>query len=140
MSLRARLAATTTEPAPSAALALLRVAFGGTLALVHGWGKVADLGGFTAKVAQLFPLPEVLGPFAAFSELAGGALVALGLLTRPAAAAVLLTMLGAAFVVHGGDPFARRELALAYAAAALALAVAGGGRWSLDALVWGRRG
>lgn len=86
-----------------------------------------------------FPLAEVLGPSAALSEFAGGLLVALGLFTRPAAASVLLTMLGAAFVVHGDDPFARKELALAYAVAALALVIAGGGRWSVDGVVWGRR-
>jgi putative oxidoreductase len=39
----------------------------------------------------------------------------------------------AAFVQHGQDPFARKELALVYAVPLLALLFTGPGRYSLDA-------
>lgn len=123
------------------ALLLLRLGFGTSMALAHGFGKVKDLAGFTANLtARGIPMPEVLGPAAALSELLGGLLLALGLLTRPAAGFVLVTMAVAAFHVHGNDPFARKELALAHGLVALAIAIAGPGRLSLDARLFRQPG
>ena len=41
-------------------------------------------------------------------------------------------------MVHGADPFAKKELALLYGAGALTLMLTGPGQLSLDAL-WSRR-
>lgn len=123
-----------------AALLVLRVWFGGILAYNHGLGKVKNLGGFIETVAaQGFPLPIVMAPFAALSELLGGLLLVAGLLTRVAGVAVIGTMLGAAFVVHAADPFMKKEFALCFAAGALALVIAGAGRYSLDQKLFGAR-
>ncbi|GMV16221.1 MAG: hypothetical protein AMXMBFR56_44450 [Polyangiaceae bacterium] len=120
------------------ALLLLRVGFGLSMALAHGLGKARDIPGFSAKIAARVPLPELLGPAAALSEFLGGLLVALGLFTRPAAAFVLITMGVAAFHIHAADPFSKKELALAHGLVALAIAIAGPGRFSLDARLFGR--
>ena len=42
------------------------------------------------------------------------------------------------FLAHAGDAFGDRELSYVYGSAAIALLLAGGGRYSLDAIV-GRR-
>jgi putative oxidoreductase len=119
---------------------LLRVGFGLSLAFGHGINKLFTLGKFIRKTeGHGFPLPEVMAPLAMLSELAGGILLALGLATRPAAAFVIATMLGAAFVAHANDPFSKKELALAYALAALVVLVAGPGRYSVDARLERRR-
>jgi len=116
------------------ALLILRAGFGLSLAFAHGLGKVGDLAKFTAGVAARgIPMPGVLAPAAALSEFLGGILLALGLLTRPAALFVFVTLCVAAFHVHGGDPFRKKELALAFALVALAVMLAGPGRFSLDA-------
>lgn len=52
---------------------------------------------------------------------------------------LLVTMVVAAFVVHGADPFGKKELALLYGAGALTLMLTGAGRLSIDALVARRR-
>jgi putative oxidoreductase len=115
------------------ALLVLRVWFGGVLAMGHGLGKIKNLGGFIDSVADMgFPLPIVMGPFAALSEFVGGLCLALGVMTRVAGAAVVGTMVGAAFVVHAADPFMKKEFALAYGCAALVLVIAGPGRYSVD--------
>lgn len=122
------------------ALLLLRLWFGLAMAGAHGLGKLKTLGTFTAKVGEKgIPLPEVLGPAAALSEALGGVLVAVGLLTRPAATFAGITMLVAAFHIHAQDPFARKELALSYAVAYVALLLAGPGRLSLDHRLFTRR-
>src|SRR5690606_2194174 len=131
----------TSPGAVDAGLLLLRGFFGLALALGHGHGKLLDLGKFIGSVAQRgIPLPGVLGPAAAFSEFLGGVLLAIGLLTRPAAAFVLCTMLVAGLHVHASDPFQRKELALAYAIVAMVVLLAGPGRFSLDALLARRSG
>ena len=121
-------------------LLVLRLGFGLTLAFGHGFGKLTNPGKFLGSVTRHgFPLPEVMAPIAMLSEFVGGILIALGLATRPAAVFVIATMLGAAFVAHGGDPFSKKESALVYALAALVILVAGPGRYSLDARLEKRR-
>ncbi|MFO7177473.1 MAG: DoxX family protein [Pseudomonadota bacterium] len=115
-------------------LLVLRLSFGLALALSHGLPKLYGLEKFCSRLAQDgYPFPLFLGPAAMASELVGGLLLALGFFTRPAAALVLVTMLTAAFRAHAGEPFARKELALAYAVVAFVLFITGPGRHSLSA-------
>jgi len=113
-------------------LLVIRLFFGTTLALAHGWGKVSDLGGFADKIANKVPMAGLLGPAAGLSEFVGGLLLAIGLFTRPAAFLAMVTMLVAGFYIHAADPFPKKELAFAYAAAAIALLIAGPGSLSVD--------
>ena len=123
-----------------AGLFLARLWFGLVMAFSHGWGKFSDLSAFNAKVAKMgFILPEVSGTFAATSEFVGGLLIACGVLFRPAAFCLLLTMLGAAFIVHGGDPFGKREYALSFCVICLVFLSTGPGRYSLSAWWRARR-
>jgi len=119
---------------------VVRVGFGMTLALAHGLSKLKSPEQFIEGVAKRgFPAPTVLGWVAILSELLGGLLLALGLFTRPAAAAVASTLLIAAFKVHADDPFAKKELALAYAVVGLAFLIGGPGRYALDAVLQRKR-
>jgi putative oxidoreductase len=81
---------------------------------------------------------------AAFSELVGGVLIALGLLTRVGAFCIACVMITAIAGIHWGNGFfaANRgyEYPLSLLAMALALLIAGGGQASVDrALTGGRR-
>jgi len=113
------------------------------LAFGHGLRKVPPTEGFVAGVAELgFPAPGVFAWLAGLSEFAGGLLIAAGLLTRPAALLVAITMAVAAFGRHGADPFvsasgASKELALLYLCFALFFLMAGAGPLSLDS-AWRR--
>ena len=114
-------------------LLVLRVTFGLSLALAHGLPKLLNPARFIGGLAKRdFPLPEVFGWAAIGAELGGGLLLAIGLLTKPAAALVLITMAVAVLDAHAGDPFREKELAIAYGAVALALLLTGPGRWALD--------
>lgn len=124
---------------PDIGLLVLRLSVGLTMAFGHGLGKVPVSDRFVSGVAEMgFPMPTVFAWSAALSELVGGIFIALGLLTRPSALMLLVTMAVAVFVGHAGDPFGKRELGLLYGAASITIAVAGPGRFSLDALI-GRR-
>ncbi|MDR2256109.1 MAG: DoxX family protein [Arthrobacter sp.] len=122
------------------ALLILRVVTG-ALMLAHGAQKVFEFtpAGTGASFAQMgVPLGETVGPFIAFAELIGGALLLLGLGTRVVGAVFVADMLGALFIVHlPAGVFAADggyELVALLGAVSLALVIAGAGRFSLDAL------
>lgn len=62
-----------------------------------------------------------------------------GLLTRLATIPLIFSMLVASFVVHAGDSFQAKELALFYLAAFVLYFFIGGGKYSLDYLFFGKR-
>ncbi len=129
-----------TSPASAAGLFALRVGAGLMMLVAHGWPKLA---GF-AVYAERFPDPIGVGPvtslvLAILAEVVCAVLVVVGLGTRFAAVPLVITMLVAGLVVHAPDPWAKKELALLYATVFATLVLAGGGRWSLDAVIASRR-
>lgn len=127
-------------PGSSLGLLLLRLLLA-LLMLPHGWSKLSAFG----ELAGNFPDPLGLGStvtliIAIFAEVACSLLVLVGLGTRVAAIPLVITMLVAAFAVHGADPFAEKELALLYATAFLPLMFTGAGSYSVDARLTPARG
>ena len=61
-----------------------------------------------------------------------------GLATRLSAIPPAFTMAVAAFVVNGGEPWKEKESAVIYMAVFVMLMFTGAGRYSLDALLFGR--
>ncbi len=118
------------------ALLMLRVGFGGFLAVNHGWTKLMTWGPkhptFADPLGVGHPTSMAL---AIFGELVCSMLIVLGLGTRVAAVPALITMLVAALGVHKDSVFGDGEHALLYGAAFVALILAGGGRYSLDRVV-----
>lgn len=120
----------------NAGLTLLRVFTGIALAFGHGIGKIPPSEGLIETTAKLgFPAPLIFAWAAGLSEFLGGILLALGLLTRPAAFFIAFTMLVALIGVHRADPFQKQELAFLYFFISVAFLLKGSGDWSLDALL-----
>ena len=115
------------------ALSVLRIVTG-LLIIQHGMAKII---GFPAvpAFAKLEPL-SLIGA-AGFIELIGGALLILGLLTRPAAFILAGEMAFAYFIGHypkGFHPLINGgTLAALYCFTCLYLSTAGAGPWSVDA-------
>jgi putative oxidoreductase len=128
------------QQATDISLLLLRLAFGGLMIINHGWGKLEKLlGAGPIKFGDPIGLgAEVSLSLAVFSEVVCSALLVVGLFTRWASVPALITMLVAAFVVHGGDPIGDRESALLFGTAYLVLLLMGPGRYSFDGW-WGSR-
>lgn len=117
---------------------ILRVVAG--VVMVHnGLDKLANIESFAnAYVAYLgLPFPITLSYMAAFTELIGAPLVALGLFTRPAAMGLVFTMLVAMYhhIKVAGFSIPYLELSALYAATFLFFVINGGGQFSLDALL-----
>ncbi len=119
---------------------ILRVLFGLAMAFGHGLSKMPPSEKLIQGVMTMgFPAPVFFAWSAALAEFAGGILIALGLLTRPAAASLAITMFVAFFIAHGGDPFAKKELALLYLGASIVIMMMGAGKFSLDHVLFGKK-
>lgn len=138
----------------SLGLLILRVGAGGFM-LTHGWGKLQMV---IARDFDKFADPIGLGKPASllmvtFAEFLCAALVVLGLATRLASLPIVFAMGVAAFIVHEADPWTMSEAAklffegksdfpknkqpaLMFMAMFGTLVFTGGGRFSLDSIVW----
>jgi putative oxidoreductase len=135
MSFCKKMIATTGEDSKAGqfGVLILRVFAGLTMALAHGMGKFPMSDMMVDGVRALgFPMPEVFAYAAALAELVGGLLIAVGLLTRPAAIGLAFTMAVAAFGAHAADPFQVKEMAFLYLFVSLFFAFYGPGRLSVD--------
>ena len=118
------------------ALTGLRVFVGLTMAFAHGLAKMPPSEQLIEGLGLMgFPSPVFFAWCAALAEFAGGLFLAVGLLTRPSALFIGITMAVAAFVAHGADPFQKKELALFYMVVAFFFAMRGAGAWSIDAKI-----
>jgi putative oxidoreductase len=116
--------------------AILRIGVG-LLFLQHGLQKFGMLGGRAVQLDSLLGVAAVL-------ELVGGALLVLGLFTRPVGAVLTLEMLGAYFMAHhprGSFPIQNGgEAAVLFALVFVYVTGNGAGPLSVDAALFrGRR-
>ena len=116
-------------------LSVLRI-MAGLLFMQHGAQKLLGFPTFPANGA---PAMGTLLWFGGVIELLGGFLIAIGLLTRPTAFVASGMTAVAYWMFHAGRGFFpilnAGELAALYSFAFLYLAAAGGGPWSVDALI-----
>ena len=128
----------------AATLLVVRVVMGVAF-ILHGWPKIQNpMGWMNAMGGE--GVPSFIQALAALAEFGGGIALVLGLLTPLAALGIVCQMLGALFMVHFpmGHPFVAAtggpsyELPLVYLALGILLLVMGPGRWSFDALLFGR--
>lgn len=123
------------------AMLILRVGFGGMMALGHGLPKLLN---YSAILDKGFADPLGIGlenslRGAIASELVFGLFLVVGVFTRLSLLPLIFTMIMAAFVVHANDPLfmppPAKEPALLYLVPFLALFIAGPGRFSVDGCI-----
>lgn len=130
----------------STGLFLLRIVLG-IIFIAHGGQKVFGwFGGYglegTAGFMATLGIPKALSYLASFTEFFGGLAMIAGLLTRPAALGLAVTMLVAIFNVHLAAGFFAPnglEYPLSLSAIALSIFILGPGRYSLDEKLFNRK-
>lgn len=126
-------------PWPAAGILFLRLGTGITM-IVHGWIKFAGgeaflkiVGANWSAVLGFHSQAYLWGIFVAFCQILGGALIALGLLARPAALVLTFVMaVGAVMVFQAGMPFKEWSHPFEAALTCLAIAILGSGRFAWD--------
>lgn len=114
-------------------LLILRLWFGLEMTFAHGLPKLMKI--LNGDMTFADPLGIGMGlslVLATFGEFVCGLLIAAGFFTRLSCIPYLITMLVAAFITHGGDPWGKMAYPLMYAVAAIVLLITGPGRYSLD--------
>ena len=121
-------------------LLIVRLLAGGMM-LTHGLPKFDRLfGEGPVKFADPFGLgPEISLGLAIFAEVGCSLLVMIGFKTRWATIPLMITMLVAAFYAHAADPFGKKELSLLFFTLFLSILVSGGGKYSVDGGIRGRK-
>lgn len=114
---------------------LLRLVAGGFL-VIHGASKIVDPFGAVQMVEGLGFYPGVFwSPLLAITEFFGGILLAIGLLTRPAAFAATIVLLVTVYFhwIQLDQGFSGAEKSLLWAAMTFYFVIRGGNRHSIDA-------
>lgn len=115
--------------------------FVGFAMLSHGFPKLQTLlsGGKVEFFDFMGMGPQISLILTVFAEFVCSILLILGLFTRVSLGFLIFTMAMAAFVVHGADPFDKRELALVYLSVYLLLITCGAGKFSVDHMIEKRK-
>ncbi|MFV0554667.1 MAG: DoxX family protein [Mangrovibacterium sp.] len=116
-------------------LLILRVTAAGSM-LTHGIPKLLDL----LNGNHHFPDPYGIGNIASLilavgAEFFCSVLVVLGIYTRWTSLPIAFSMFTAIFFVHGGDVFAKKELAVLYFIVFITLSIFGGGDYAVGKLM-----
>ena len=114
------------------ALSLLRIVFS-LLMMTHGWSKLERILDGNLNFGDPLGLGSTLSLYlVTFAELVAPVFIIVGFKTRIMALITSFAMAVAAFITHGADPFAKKEMALLYLVGFLSVALMGAGRYSID--------
>ena len=119
------------------ALLFLRITIG-VLMLTHGIGKFVQLlGNQPIQFADPIGIGETASlTLAVFAEVFCSIFLILGMATRLAIIPLFTTMVVAVLVVHSGDVFRVKEMALLYLAVFITIGITGAGKISIDNLIY----
>lgn len=117
------------------ALLAVRI-FVGVAMLTHGFPKLMMLLSGKIEFMNFMGMGEKTSLIlAVLAEVLCSLFVLLGLFTRFSVVPLIITMLVAALMVHGNDPFAKQEMSLLYLFHYILIFVAGPGNISIDRMI-----
>ncbi len=118
------------------AMLLIRISFGVTLLVKHGFAKVMNFAHLQTTFYNFMGMgPKASLILALFAEIFCALLVVLGLFTRWACIPIIFTMLVVIYGADAGKDFLDSELAIFYLTAFLTLLFCGAGRISVDGMI-----
>ena len=113
-------------------LLILRL-IGGSFMLTHGYPKLMKVLDGDFGFADPFGLgPAISLILVVFAEFFCAIALIVGFKVRLAAIPLMITMIVAAFLIHGNDPWGKQEFPLLYATIYLVIFLMGAGRFGID--------
>jgi putative oxidoreductase len=120
------------------ALLILRLTVG-VLMANHGYGKIQHFSEYSAQFMSFMGLsPAISLGLVIGAEFFCSLLLIAGLLTRFVTIPLIITMSVAVFQAHAGDIFGKGEVAFLFLAVYVSLSIAGGGKYSVDRLLFAK--
>jgi putative oxidoreductase len=118
------------------ALLILRLTVG-VLMANHGYGKLEHFSEYSTQFMSFMGLsPAISLGLVVGAEFFCSLLLIVGLLTRFVTVPLIITMAVATFQAHAGDIFGKGEVAFLFLAVYVSLSIAGGGKYSVDRLLF----
>jgi putative oxidoreductase len=109
----------------------------GALMLTHGIPKLQNLVSGNVQFADPFGIGATASlALTVFAEAFCSILLILGLATRLASVPLIINMLVA--IAHATQPLAKKELAIVYLIFFVGFLILGGGKYSVDSLIFGK--
>lgn len=116
---------------------IFRIVVSLELIVVHGLKKIGIATAFAEIVPNPFGLPHMVNePFAITANLICPLFIIVGLGTRIACIPIVIVTLTGYFIVHSGGSLIERDIPFMYSMAFLLIAFTGGGRCSLDNIIY----
>ena len=117
------------------ALLTVRI-FVGVAMLTHGFPKLMMLLSGKIEFMNFFGIGQKTSLIlAVLAEVLCSLFILMGLFTRFTVIPLIITMLVAIFIIHGNDPFDKKEMALLYLFHYILIFVAGPGSISIDRMI-----
>ncbi len=118
---------------------ILRIIAGGYM-MTHGVPKLMKL--LNGDMGFADPIgvgPEFSLVLTVLAEFVCALFILIGFKTKWSTIPLIITMLVAAFIVHGSDPWGKKELAIIYMGMYMVIGLIGAGKYSVDYWLAGRK-
>lgn len=131
---------TTSEIGVSLSLLILRIGATFTMIYLHGYPRLINFSDFSSEFVDPLGVGNVasLG-LVVFAEFFCSLFLIIGLFTRWSCIPLIITMIVATWVINGGKGFIFQEKSFIYLITYVSLLISGGGYFSLDYLILGRK-
>jgi len=140
LSLLSKSITNTSEKTISLGLLVLRIGVSISMIYLHGYPRLINYSAISSKFAD----PLGIGTAASlslvvFAEFFCSLFLIVGLFTRWSCLPLIITMIVATWIVNGGKGFIFQEKSFVYLITYISLLICGGGYFSLDNLLFGRK-
>ena len=130
----------TSEKSISFSLLILRVGVSFSMIYLHGYPRFINFSNISSEFADPLGGGTVTSlSLVVFAEFFCSLLLIFGLFTRWSCIPLIITMIVATWVINGGKGFIFQEKSFIYLIAYVSLLISGGGYFSLDYLLLGRK-
>ena len=131
---------TTSEKGVSFSLLLLRIGVSFSMIYLHGYPRFINFSNISTEFAD----PLGVGPATSlslviFAEFFCSLFLTIGLFTRWSCIPLIITMAVATWIINGGKGFIFQEKSFIYLITYISLLMSGGGYYSLDYILFGRK-
>ena len=135
-----KLGFTTFDKNVSFGLLILRIGVSFSMIYLHGYPRLINFSEIGSEFADPFGLGTVTSlSLVVFAEFFCSLFLIIGLFTRWSCIPLIITMIVATWVINGGKGFIFQEKSFIYLITYISLLISGGGYFSLDYLLFGRK-
>ncbi|WP_438423696.1 DoxX family protein [Aquimarina macrocephali] len=131
---------TTSEISVSFGLLMLRIGISFSMIYLHGYPRLINFSEISSEFADPLGVGIVTSlSLVVFAEFFCSLFLIIGLFTRWSCVPLIITMIVATWIINGGKGFIFQEKSIIYLIGYTSLLISGGGYFSLDYLLLGRK-